>query len=134
MSLESALRAGRAAAERQMTDSGIMRRPTGNTVLDEATGRETPEYEDVFTSKAKIQTRGLASRDSDVGGRIATEIRLELHLPIDAPAVKVDDVWEHTGAGPMSDPQLVGRTFRVVAPVGKSYATARRIDVEEVVS
>jgi hypothetical protein len=30
--------------------------------------------------------------------------------------------------------QLLGRKFRITAPVAKSYATARRYEVEEVVS
>lgn len=117
-----------------MTDTGTMRRPTGNTTQDPDTGSTVPEYADLFTSKAKIQTRNLQAREEEVGGRTATTVRVELHLPVDAPAVQRGDVWEVTAVGALSDMQLLGRRFTVIAPVGKSFATARRLEVEEVVS
>lgn len=117
-----------------MTDVGIMRRPTGRTTQDPNTGSETPVLDDLFTSKAKIQTRNLVAQVAEVGGRDSVTVRVELHLPADAPAVEVGDVWEVTGLGSLSDLQLLGRKFRVVSPVGKSFATARRLEVEEVVA
>ena len=116
-----------------MTDTGIMRRPTGRSTQDPNTGSEAPALDDLFTSKAKIQTRNLVAQVAEVGGRDAVTVRVELHLPIDAPAVEVGDVWEVTGLGSLSDLQLLGRKFRVTSPVGKSFATARRLEVEEVV-
>ena len=70
-----------------MTDTGTMRRPTGRTTQDANTGRETQAFSDLFTSKAKIQTRNLVAQVAEVGGRDAVSVRVELHLPIDAPAV-----------------------------------------------
>lgn len=134
MSLASTLRAGRAAAERLMTDIVTVRYATGNTTQDPVTGSTVPEYADRFTSKCKVQARNLVAQDAEVGGRTATTVRLELHLPVDAPAVEPGDVCEVTAVGPLSDPQLLGRKFTVVAPVGKSFATARRLEVEEVVA
>lgn len=134
MSLASVTRAGRRAAEALMADTVTVSSLTGDTTLDETTGREVPETVVKFTSKCKVQARGLAARESEVGGRIATEVRYELHLPVDAAPVEVDDLCQITDVGDLSDTQLLGRTFRVVSPVAKSYATARRIDVEEVVS
>lgn len=117
-----------------MSDTGIMRRPTGRTALDPVTDQESEIFEDVFTSKAKIQTHGLISRVHEAGGRSVATVRVELHLPITAPSVRTGDIWEHTTVGPLSDPQLVGRKFRVVAPAAKSLATARRFEIEEFVS
>lgn len=117
-----------------MIDEGTMRRPTGHPTQDPNTGAEAPALSDLFTSKAKIQNRNLVAQSSDVGGRTATTIRMELHLPVDAPAVHVGDVWEHTSVGALSDMQLLGRKFRVVSPAGKSMATARRLEVEEIVA
>lgn len=117
-----------------MVDAGVMRRPTGRTTLDPVTDQETEVFVDLFTSKAKIQTRNLVSTVADAGGRSAVTVRMELHLPVDAPAVRTGDVWEHTTVGPLSDPQLVGRRLRVIGPVGKTWATARKLEVEEVVS
>lgn len=132
--LMRALPALREQAESLMSDAGTMRRATGNTTQDPNTGSTIPECADLFTSKAKIQTRNLVAQSSEVGGRTAVTVRVELHLPVSAPAVTVGDVWEVTSVGALSDTQLLGRKFRVVAPVGKSFATARRLEVEEVVS
>ena len=124
----------RRQAESLMLDRGTMRRATGATTQDPDTGSTVPEFADQFSSKCKIQTRNLQARESEVGGRTSTTVRVELHLPITAPAVEVGDVWEMTRVDARSDRQLLGRKFRVIAPVGKSFATARRLEVEEIVS
>ena len=108
--------------------------PDNPTTSDPATGSDVPNYLTRFTSKCKVQTRNLVAREEEVGGRTATTVRVELHLPIDAPAVEVGDVAEITAVGALSDVQLLGRRFRVVAPVAKSFATARRLEVEAVVA
>ena len=124
----------RRQAESLMLDRGVMRRATGDTTQDPDTGSTVPVFADLFTSKAKIQTRNLQAREAEVGGRTSTTVRVELHLPVSAPAVEVGDVWEVTRVSSLSDMQLLGRKFRVIAPVGKSFATARRLEVEEVVA
>ena len=123
----------RADAEALMTDTVAVTYANGTT-FDDETGTTVPNYTTRFTSKCKVQTRSLVARDAEVGGRTATTVTVELHLPVDAPAVEVGDVCEITAVGALSDMQLLGRKFRVVAPVGKSFATARRLDVEEIVS
>lgn len=133
MTLEAVTTAGRTAAESLMVDRGIMRRPTGLSTQDPDSGAETPTFDDLFESKAKIQARNLQAITQEVGGTTSTSVRVELHLPVSAPAVQVGDVWEHTRVSSLSDVQLLGRKFRVVAPVGKSFATARRLEVEEVI-
>jgi hypothetical protein len=117
-----------------MLDRGTMRRANGGTAQDPNTGTTVPAFDDLFTSKAKIQTRNLQAREAEAGGRTAITVRVELHLPVSAPAVERGDVWEVTAVSPLSDRQLIGRKFVVIAPVGKSFATARRLEVEEVVA
>jgi hypothetical protein len=117
-----------------MTDTVAITYATGDTTIDETTGSETPAYTTRFTSKCKIQTRALQARQEEVGGRTATTVTVELHLPVTAGAVEVGDVAEITAVGALSDVQLLGRKFRVIAPVAKSFATARRLDVEEIVA
>jgi hypothetical protein len=117
-----------------MTDTVAITYATGDTPIDETTGSETPVYATRFTSKCKIQTRALQARQEEVGGRTATTVTVELHLPVSAGAVEVGDVAEITAVGALSDTHLLGRKFRVVAPVAKSFATARRLDVEEIVA
>jgi hypothetical protein len=132
--LTGALPELRSMAESLMTDTVTVRRATGETTQDPDTGSTVPVYADLFTSKCKVQARNLTALTAEAGGRTATTVRLELHLPLSADAVKAGDVAEITAVGALSDVQLLGRKFRITAPVAKSYATARRYEVEEVVS
>ena len=108
--------------------------PNGTPVQDPETGSESIPPTVRFSSPCKVQARNLQARQEEVGGRTATTVSVELHLPISAPAVEVGDLCEITAVGSLSDPHLLGRVFRVVAPVAKSFATARRFDVEQVMS
>lgn len=137
MSLASALHAGRRAAERLMSDTVTISYPdpSGATTQDPDTGTTTPVMLTRFTSKCKVQARNLAVQDAEVGGRTAEIIRAELHLPVDAPAVQPGDVAEITAVGALSDVTLLGRKFTIQGGTPpKSHATARRLEVEEVVS
>lgn len=122
----------RAMAESMMTGHGIARRATGNTVVDPDTDADVPEYADLFESKCKIQARNVQPRDQEVGGRTATTVVLELHLPVSVDALTTGDTWEMTASA--HDPQLPGRVFRISAPFAKEYATARRYEITEVVA
>jgi hypothetical protein len=124
----------RAQAESLMTDSCTVRRATGETAQNEDTGTVGPVYTDQFSSKCKVQARALAALTAEAGGRTATTVRLELHLPLSAGAAEVGDVAEITAVGALSDVHLLGRKFTITAPVAKSFATARRYEVTEVVS
>lgn len=128
--LSAVLAAGQQAAESLMTDTVTVRRATGETAQDPNTGSTVPVYADLFTSKCKVQARNLTALTAEAGGRTATTVRLELHLPLSAAAVQTGDVAEITAVGALSDVQLLGRKFRITAPVAKSYATARRYEVE----
>jgi hypothetical protein len=124
----------RTMAESLMTDTCIVRRDTGDTAQSSTTGTVENVYTDLFTSKCKVQARNLVSQDAEVGGRTATSVRLEVHLPLDAAVVQARDVVEITAVGALSDVQLLGRKFVITAPVAKSFSTARRYEVEAYVS
>ncbi len=128
MTAASVLARGRVAAERLMTDACTVTYKTGATTQDETTGREVPVYATRFTSKCKVQARSVSVQAVEAGARMVATSTLEVHLPITAEAVEVDDVVEVTAS--VYDPQLVGQKFRVVAPVAKSHATSRRFQVE----
>lgn len=121
-------------AERSMTDTCTVRRDTGDTAQDPDTGTVEPVMTDQFTSKCKVQARELVAQTAEVAGRTATTVRLELHLPLSAGEVQTGDVAEVTAVGALSDTHLLGRKFTITAPVAKSFATARRYEVEEVVA
>lgn len=132
--LTDALTAGQALAEALMTDTCIVRRKTGATAQNEDTGTVEPVYNDQFTSKCKIQARSLQALQAEAGSRTATTVRLELHLPLSAAAAETFDQVEVTAVGALSDVQLLGRKFTITAPVAKSFATARRYEIEGFVS
>lgn len=134
--MSMALEAGRRAAESLMLDSGVMRRPTGRTAQN-SDGEETPLFEDVFTSRCKVQ--GGPQAGTDPVGRTVTIAGVErvvnhggLHLPVSAPDTRYGWVFEVTQVADPSDVRLLGRKFFVVADPVKSNATARRLDVVEV--
>lgn len=121
----------RAHAESLMLDYGRAERPTGEpTYVDQ---EYVQGYEVLFYSKAKVQSRALAVEVEEVGERTATTVRLQLHLPADTDPLTVGDVWEVTAVHALSTAVVTAR-YRVTAPVGKTLATARRYEVEEIAS
>lgn len=131
MSATSATLAGRRAAERLMLDAGQALRPTGPPAYNKELQQNVTPTELLFPSRCKIQARELQAREAEVGGRTATTVRLELHLPATTPPLDVDDLWEVTATHPLSTARLV--RYRVLAPVGKTLATANRYEIEETV-
>ena len=112
-----------------MSDQAAVWYKTGETVFDEDLGRTVPVWLVRFESKCKVQSRAVTVREAESGGRLVAVSTLELHFPVSAPLVVSDDEVEVTES---LDPQVTGRRYRVVAPVGKTYSTARRFHVEEV--
>lgn len=120
-----------------MTDTCVIRYPdpTGATTTDPETLSETPVMLTRFTSKCKVQARNLVVQDAEVGGRTAQTVRAELHLPVDAPVVHPGDEAELIAVGALSDVTLLGRKFTISGGTPpKSLATARRLEITEVVS
>jgi hypothetical protein len=134
VSIDSVLAAGRAAAERLMTDSCRITRTSREAAgeFDPDTGRhEQPDPDDVYEGRCRVQvTDSLNAQTPDFGGRVVTVQKAVVQLPIGAADVQVGDVVEIKAAG--SDPALVGRRYTVAASHAKTHATARRVQVEEV--
>lgn len=132
MSAADALLAGRELAEELMVDAGELRGPDINGPLG-PDRKYTPTPGALkYSGKAKIQTTDTIGNPSQASERVVMRTRFEVHLPMTAPAAAVDDIWTCTASE--LDPQLVGRRFRVVSLIHKSFMTARRIAVEEVQS
>lgn len=119
---------GQAAAECLMKDTCTVRRKTG-TAFNETTGKYTDIFGiTVYTGKCKLQDR-MVQGESEAGGREVVTLASVLHLPVSVSAVQVDDVAEMIAS---EDPALVGRKLRVAQVFYKTYATARRLQVEDV--
>ena len=133
MSAASTIHSGRRAALGLMLDYGTASRPTGGYVYDPGTGQDVAATADLFVSRCKVQMSGRLNSTVEVGARTATELAPVLHLPADTDPLEVGDLFTVTDPHPLC---LIpaGRTYRVVAPFEKGLATARRYDVEVVVS
>lgn len=135
MSESSAVARGRVAAERGMRDtcrivSGVTQGP-----IDETTGLypdPTPTYS--YQGKCKVKAENTGVHDIEAGTQILAEQGLILSLPIATSLlVGTDHVAEITAVHPRTgDPQLIGKKFRIEGPAHQTYATARRLRVEEV--
>lgn len=129
MAVLDAVRRGRRAAERLMTDQCVVRRPTGETATDPDTFEVHPVYEVVYESRVKVQSYEGYERAAESAGASVTVQRSSVHFPVGAFRTRPGDVVTITAA---TDAFLVGRSFRVVqeAPY-KSLATAYRVFVDE---
>lgn len=110
-----------------MHDTCTVRRKTG-TVFSESTGQYTDTSSTVYTGKCKLQDR-IIQGEAEAGGREVITLSSVLHLPVSVTGVQVDDVAEITAS---QDLAAVGRRLRVAQVFYKSYATARRLQVEDV--
>jgi hypothetical protein len=129
--IAATLPALRAAAERRMVDSCTITHPAaGLGTFDDDTHTYAPPTETpVYAGRCRVQTRdGLVAADRNVGERQITVLRFEVHVPLVATGIAVDDLVTITAA---RDPDLVGRRFRVTASHAKTDATARRLQCEE---
>ncbi len=120
-----------ADAESLMLDVGTAKRPTGGFV--NVGGVDVEDSDDLFSSVCKIQDSGLSLQEAEVGGRTSVASRPQLHLPVGTTPLTVGDLFEITSVSAFSSVP-VGRVYRVLGPVEKSWPTARRYDVEAVVS
>lgn len=123
---------GRRQAESLMVDEITFRPVTGETT-DQVTGEITPTYgPPVYAGKCKIQQQRLRYPETPSGGEHKWTLGVtEIHLPVTADAGDV--TTDHVGEIDASfNPSNVGRRFRVQTPDKKTFQTAIRLIVEEV--
>jgi hypothetical protein len=128
VNLDGILSRARSKAERLMVDTCTIRRP-GSVVTDPVSGVVSPTYETVYQGKCKVQTftnRELLHTGGDYQFIIQ---RYEVQIPVSVVGVKVNDQAVITAS--VHDPDLAGRTYRVVGLMDKSEGSARRLGVEE---
>lgn len=113
-----------------MLDAGTASRPTGTAYT---AGAEVTTYTSLFSSACKVQGSGLQAQDAEVGARTSVIVPLQLHLPAATAALAVGDVFTVTTPHILSTVPT-GAVYRVTAPVEGSFRTARRYQVERVVS
>lgn len=113
-----------------------MRLPNGEGwVYDEFSGEDVEAYDVLFVTSGRVKVGGgLAARESEVGGRTSVTVSRELHIPVDSPAVPVGAYAVCTAVGVLTDPTLLGARLTLAGPAPGSQMTARRLQVEEVLT
>lgn len=131
--IRAALPGFRAEVEGRMVDAcTITRAGVNDTTFDPDTGVYTDAADStVYTGRCEIQVSdGLNANTTEAGGQVVVDQRVTLKIPMAVEDIRPDDVVTITASE--LDPDLVGKTYRVMAGFAKSFATARRLQVEEV--
>ncbi len=135
MSIDTAVYAGRAAAESRMVDTFELRVFTEGWHFDPEAGEDVRDYDVLFTTPGRVKvSNGLAVHDSEVGGRTAAEVTRTLHIPVGSAAVPANAVAVCTAVHTTSDPTLLGAALVIGGPAPGSQTTARRLEVTEVLT
>lgn len=127
-------------AESLMQDDCVITRPSGTKSIDPSTGLPVSDPPatvyggtgDHGKDKCKVQSRAREVSNRGAGVHVYDVQQLDLHIPVAATGVRVDDIAEITASA--SDPAQVGRKFKVTGVSRKTFATAQRLPVEEVVA
>lgn len=132
VSAQSAIQQGRVAAESIMADACTITRVTGEPgPVDTETGLPTPApTTQVYAGKCRVQTYEPQESTPDSGGHTYSVQRYAVHVPVGTNAA-VDDIVTITTSA--MDPDLVGRHYIVTALLHKTFATAQRLAVDEIV-
>jgi hypothetical protein len=120
MSIQSAVLAGRRAAEKLMSDTcEIVRLVPG----EDEDGLDVTIETVVYSGKCKVQTYEPYESNLVIVGNPVTQQRYQLHIPWGAAVLQVGDIARVAGRE---------RPLRVVALFDKTHATALRVACEEV--
>lgn len=122
---------GQVEAEARMIDSCTIGRQSG-VFTDPDTGQVVPTFTTVYAGKCEVQQTISQSSNPVAGGHRYTLQDVVLKVPVAVTGLRIDDTV--TIGSAVVDPELVGRVFRLSELFHKSYPTARRFRVEEVVS
>ena len=121
MTAESAMRAGRAAAERLMVNRCTIYRIVNGV---DGEGLDTATEEQVYAGRCKVQS--VAAQESDIvsAGAPLVVDRLRVDVPVGTGPFAVGDLVQVEGRS---------RMLRVVGLLEKTFQTAQRLPVEEVI-
>lgn len=131
MSATSVTLRGRAKAEELMLSTCTITRGA-TSIVDPDTGMITGTTTTVYTGKCKVQQSAPASSPTVIGEAAVFLSSAQLHLPVSTETEDVapDDLATINSCLP--NPGMVGKTFRLRAPLDKDFLTARRFPVTEV--
>ena len=128
VSAEDVLARGRRAAESLMSDVVRVSRASGRPVTDPETGVVSTPSVEVYEGIGRVQGRATEAKTVD-GVQVYVLSDLTVQLPVSVEPVVDDEVRVVES---LTEPHLVGRTFRVKSAPRKSHATMARCEAEEV--
>ena len=128
VSAEDVLARGRRAAESLMSDVVRVSRASGRPVTDPETGVVSTPSVEVYEGIGRVQGRATEAKTVD-GVQVYILSDLTVQLPVSVEPVVDDEVRVVES---LTEPHLVGRTFRVKSAPRKSHATMTRCEAEEV--
>lgn len=129
MSIPGARAAGQRLAEQLMVDTCRITRTTGTTAHDPVTGRVVPATSTIYEGRCQVRVPTSTPETPESAGRTATVQDAIVKVPLAVTGVEVGDTITVLTA--THDPELPGRTYRVSGTHAKTYATARKLAVEE---
>lgn len=130
MSVTSATRMGRRAAEKNMLDTCKVDRPNAKPVTDPVTGKVTRGSAEVYAGKCRLQQTLAQASTKEAGEHQFTEQGIQWQTPVGTGPFRKGDVV--TMLTSEMDGQLVGKVYRVEQLFNKSQATSQRCRVVEV--
>lgn len=123
------LAAGRRRAEALMRDTCRITK-AGPDVWNEATLTNTPSTVTVYEGKCRLLYPYRAPTTASTPGQVEAVQLARLSLPVST-SIGVREGHDVEYLTSASDPDMVGRKFKVVGGAHQSDATARRVPVEE---
>lgn len=127
MSQESAVRAGRMAAERNMVDACEVWR-IGPGVEDPVTGIPAPSRTLVHSGRCKVGGDRPYENKPEAGAAIIVTQRFTIHLPWSAGPFFPGDLAVITKV--VLQPNMVGNEYRIAGPDERTAQTAQRMFVD----
>lgn len=128
---DAMLERGRAAARELMVDTVRVWRPTGESTTN-GRGKVIQVMEKVYEGPGKAQNDASYPGSPDVGtvARAVTRVA-QVHFPYGTTSVQTGDVAEFVTS---ENPRLVGVRMRLRADEDKTWTTAVRMNVQEVLA
>lgn len=121
--IESALPGLRAEALARMTSTCTVRRTTGRTTQDEATGEEVPEWADAYSGPFRFV--GGSSKTVTIGGVEFQEATGRADFPWNTTNLADGDLIDITAG------DWAGTVLQIVEAIKGDQRTARRVPVVE---
>lgn len=108
-----------------------IRRLTGRNAQNEANGREVPTYVVVHADvPCRLPSSVRATGAKEAGAAMRPDVDREVHVSADLPLTRDGWLIVVTAVDALSNPDLVGQSFRIVDPHPADQVTARRIGVK----